>query len=341
VQFPDLSTSHPKGEVLLIQESQEQLFIHAVVLGYTNFNQTSKNCLDSLVGEFHRHDVRFTVIDNGSPDNAAALQEAYVSDKPRLYSVVLPKNLGFAGGMNFGADLAPAEWVLLLGSDTIFPVGSFVALYAQLKTIPIEVGIVGPVTNEAGTAQKIEFKQQSTAEILALYANKHATVTGLNAPIYRADFFCVAIRKTLWDQLKGLDLSYGRGYYEDFDFCMRAKGLGYACLLLEDVFVYHQGSASFNQDPQQKLLIKNNKKIFCNKFPKAQLLHRRLDNLLVLKHYLNLPSDQLGIKEVQSRIVLRLNIAEQEYPRSFWKKWLWKNQVKKIKEQFKQLGFDC
>ena len=325
---------------MIIIGPEDNVYIHAIILGYTNFHQTSKKCLDSLQSEFQRDDVRFTVIDNGSPDNAAKLQEIYAVQNPNIYSVILPQNLGFAGGMNFGASIVPAEWILLLGSDTIFPLGAFETLYKQLKTLPSEVGVVGPVTNEAGTAQKLDFNQKSSAEVFALYEKKHSTPTGLNAPLYRADFFCVAIRTSLWDQLKGLDLSYGRGYYEDFDFCMRAKVLGFSCLLLEDVFVYHQGSASFNQDPQQNLLITNNKKIFRRKFPQAQLRHRRLDNLLTLKHYLNLPLERLIAKEIKSRLLLRLNMAENDCPRSFWKKWFWKNKVKKMREQFKQLGLD-
>ena len=328
------------GDVELLTEPKGKYFIHVVILGYTNFNETSKNCLDSLASEFHRDDVRFTVIDNGSPDNAAKLQEIYALKNPRLHSVLLPTNQGYAGGMNFGADLVPSEWLLLLGSDTILPLGAFETLYAQLKTMPFDVSIVGPVTNEAGTAQKIETNQKSSAETLAFYECKDSNQIGLNAPLYRADFFCVAIRKSLWDQINGLDLNYGRGYYEDFDFCMRAKLLGFNCLLLEDVFVYHQGSASFKQDPYQKLLIKNNKKIFRKKFPQAQLRHQRLDNLLTLKHYLNLPLEQLMVKEVQSRILLRLNMAENDYPKSFWKKWFWRNKVKKLREAFNQLGID-
>jgi len=325
---------------LLIAESKEKLFIHAIILGYTNFSLTSKQCLESLESEFPRKDIQFTVVDNGSSDNAAELQELYALQNPNIHSVILPQNLGFAGGMNFGASLVSAEWLLLLGSDTVFPGEAFERLYTQLKTIPLEVGIVAPVTNEAGTAQKLDFYQNSSDEICDLYEKNYSTRTGLITPLYRADFFCVAIRKSLWDQLNGLDLNYGRGYYEDFDFCMRAKKLGYSCLMLEDVFVFHQGSASFSQDPHQRVLIKNNKKIFMNQFPDAQLRHRRLDNLMVLENYLNLPMEQLKLKEVQSRLSWRLQMANNDNPRSFWKKWLWKNKVNKVREKFKRLGIN-
>jgi len=66
----------------------------------------------------------------------------------------------------------------------------------------------------------------------------------------------------------GLDLSYDRGYYEDVDFCMRADQLGYECVMLENMFVYHIGSQSFKSDPEQKVLIRKNIKIFEKKFRK-------------------------------------------------------------------------
>ena len=327
-------------EIVLSQSTQLPIFLHIVVLGYGKFQQTTQQCLASLIKEITRTDLKVTVIDNGSPDDSATLQSQHLQQYPEVQSVILPSNLGFAGGMNHGVRLKDAEWVLLLGSDTILSPNAIDILYQHLYTLDATIGIVGPVTNEAGNTQKLDIDAQLPEEFFNEFQKLFPVATNLQTPIYRADFFCVAIRKSLWDQLNGLDMSYGRGYYEDFDFCMRGKMLGFEVVMLEDMFVFHAGSVSFKSDPEQKQLIKNNKKIFRRKFPQAQLRHRRLDNLLVLKYYLNLPLNRLMVKEVQNRILMRLNMAENDYPRSFWKKWFWKNRVKKMREQFKQLGLN-
>ena len=313
------------------------IFIHLVILGYGKFASTTQLCLESVIAQRTRDDVRVTVLDNGSPDDAATLQEAYLQSYPEIQSLILPQNLGYAGGMNYGVGVQDSEWVLLLGSDTILSPTAFEILYNYLKAIDSKVGIVGPVTNEAGTSQKLDFDAQLPRDIFLEFQQKYPQPTMLHIPLYRADFFCVAIRKILWDQLSGLDLSYGRGYYEDFDFCMRAKVLGYEAVMLEDMFVYHAGSASFKSDSTQKQLIQNNKKTFIKKFPKALLLHRRADNMKAIEYYLTLPNTLFHSPAIQVRLQQRLSMALRDEPRSFWKKWLWRKKVNQIKTQIENI----
>lgn len=312
---------------------EESLFLHVVILGYGQFRQTTEQCLHSLLPELYRTDIRITVIDNGSPDDAASMQSEFVKAYPQIHSLHITNNLGFAGGMNEGAKQYDAKWLVLVGSDTVFSPYAFTSLYEGITSLPETIGIAGPVTNEAGTAQQLHFMNQNRHDIFQEWEKNQKT--GLVTPIHRADFFCVAIRKSLWDQLGGLDLSYGRGYYEDVDFCMRAGQLGYTCVMLEDVFVYHAGSQSFKSDPEQKVLIRKNKKIFEKKFPKALLLHRREENLKVIEYYLKslIHAQPATLQRVQDRLLR----AREELPRSFWKKWRWKNRVKHLEEQFYQV----
>jgi GT2 family glycosyltransferase len=308
-------------------------FLHIIVLGYGNFHQTTEKCLNSILKERHRSDILITAIDNGSLDNSALELESYLKDYPEINLKILPQNLGFAGGMNHGVSLAEAEWVCLLGSDTVFSPQAFQILYQSLKDIEQSVGIVGPVSNEAGTSQKLYFCNQLPDQIFNEFQKKCNVLLGIRTPLYRADFFCVAIRKSLWDILGGLDLSYGRGYYEDFDFCMRAKKLHYQILMLEDMMVYHAGSMSFKNDPTQKKLIKNNKKIFIKKFPNAELRHTRADQLKTIEYYLSFSKERPTQIELEGRIFWRLQTIEEDLPRSFWKKMKWQRKVKEIYEK--------
>ena len=84
---------------------KENFFIHIIVLGYGQFTTTTQRCIESLLIELDRHDVCITVIDNSSPDRSAELQSEYLRKYPKIKGVYLNENLGFAGGMNFGASI--------------------------------------------------------------------------------------------------------------------------------------------------------------------------------------------------------------------------------------------
>jgi GT2 family glycosyltransferase len=299
--------------------------ITAVILSYKNFDTTTKICLDTLLPEAEKNDIKVLVVDNASPDDSAEKLIRYHQDHPLFELQLNKENLGFTGGFNSTAGKVDCDWFVIVDSDAAFPPNSLKHLTEAINLAGENDCIISPLTNNAGTCQHLLFPNNNQNEIFELQKVITATAPDKLINIYRADFFCVAIKKLLWDKLNGLSLDYGRGYYEDFDFCMRAKKLGYQSVVFEKWFVYHQGSAIFKSDPAQKQLIKKNKKIFLSKYPGVELRHRRLDIYLQIKNYL---FD--GIKLPSPLLLNRINYLQQDNPRSMIKRWLWKRKVKKL-----------
>ncbi len=302
--------------------------ITAVILSYKNFNTTTKICLDTLLPEAQKNNVHVLVVDNASPDGSDKQLLDYHQQHP-LFDLQLNKeNLGFTGGFNSTAGKVNCDWFVIVDSDAAFPPDSLKYLIEAINLVKESEVIISPLTNNAGTCQHLLFPHNNQEEIFEL--QKAITSSAINKllKIYRADFFCVAIKKTLWDKLDGLSLDYGRGYYEDFDFCMRAKKLGYQCVAYEKWFVYHQGSAIFKSDPAQKQLLKNNKKIFLKKYSNVELRHRRLDIYHQIQDYI-----AEGIKRPSAILQNRIDYLLQDNPRSLIKRWLWKHKVKKLLQQ--------
>jgi GT2 family glycosyltransferase len=304
--------------------------IDLLVLGYGNFKNTTEPCLLSLTNQVTEVHSKIYVLDNGSPDQSATLQREFCKDYPLIKDLYSEVNLGYAGGMNYLAQQALGDWIVLIGSDTVFAPGALSTLQQAMKSAPEKLGMVCPVTNSAGTAQGIDFLGNELSTVFQHAQELIKNPTGMILPLYRADFFCVAIRKTLWNQLKGLDLAYGLGYYEDFDFTMRARQLGFECGMVEDAVVFHQGSASFRKSAEQSQLLKRNKKIFLKRFPQAELRHRRLDHLKTIQYYLELPQEKLAQEPIKKRIFWRLQIVQRDQPRSFWKKCIWQKKLHKL-----------
>jgi GT2 family glycosyltransferase len=311
--------------------------IDLCVLGYGQFGKTTQQCLISLIAQAQEIGAIIHVLDNGSPDDSALLQKNFCASFPEVRSSYSEINLGYAGGMKQIALKGSGQWLVLVGSDTIFTSESLKRLDQALQKAPQEVGIVGPVTNSAGTAQSLSSLGVDIDQVLAQAPPFFSHPTGLMLPLYRADFFCVAIRRTLWNTLHGLDPIYGLGYYEDFDFSMRAKKIGFQCMMAEDVLVYHQGSASFKKSNEQKKLLKKNKTIFSQRFPEAEMRHIRLDNYKIIQYLLDLNMGSFDIHQRQAiikHLQLRIDSLSEHQPKGWIKRTLWKERVQSLRHQY-------
>ena len=184
-----------------------------------------------------------------------------------------------------------------------------------------QLGMVGPVTNAAGNEQCIYTKAGNTEDKInegLLYA---ASGTHDILSAYRLDFFCVAIPRPVIDITGLLDEDFGRGYYEDLDYSLRVKAKKFKLGVAENVFVYHRGSTSFKQMPNEiKALLKRNKRLIIKKYGARVIFHHvRQANLAILSQYLDKKIS--GVVVPDDRIANRLQLAKSNLPRSWLKRW--------------------
>lgn len=301
-----------------------------LVLGFRNFDATTRACLDSLTPWLQDPDVEVLVMDNGSPDDSAEKTVAWCESHPAVRCLLSPDNLGFAGGMNWGASRASGQWLLLVNNDTLFPPHALDALKRVIRDAPPDVAMLGPVTNSAGNGQRLWKPGATQQEWLEIGAWINRNPTGHLMPTYRSDFFCIAIRRDVWEQLGGLDQTFGLGYYEDFDFSLRLAKAGYRQMITEDVFVMHTGSATFKGSPTARALMKRNKKLLQSKHPDARFEHTRLGNLAVLQTYEDLRACGQWSDAIEARRALRHGALQADAPRSPLKRWLWLRKVRSL-----------
>ena len=304
-----------------------QPLLSAVLLGYQKFEQTSGPCLESLRPWFVDPEVQVLAIDNGSPDVSGERMRRWCENHPSVTFMQSKQNRGFAGGMNWGAEQALGKWLLLVNSDTEFAQHALDALKVVLRQVPDKVAMIGPVTNAAGNGQRLWKPEADREEWLRTGEGLHANPSGQLMPAYRCDFFCIAIRTDVWRQLGGLDTAFGLGYYEDFDFSLRLRKAGWEQAITEDVFVFHQGSASFQASKEARALMKHNKKLLQAKHPEARFEHTRLGNLAVMREYQSLKSNHLWSVPLEARWALRFGALVGDAPRGWWKRWFWRRMI--------------
>lgn len=296
-----------------------------IVLSFRRFAETTGPCLATLYPQVDHATVELLLVDNGSDDGSQAGCASFAADHDAVRYLPQPRNLGFGGGMNAGVAAALGQWVVLVNSDTLFPPGTVEALSRTLTHADSSIAMVGPVTNSAGNGQGLPLPGCSLAQAAQIGAEAMRDPTGQLTPTYRTDFFCVAIRKTAWDALGGLDPIFGLGYYEDFDFSLRLRAAGLEQVIAEDVYVIHAGSAVFSSlGDQQRQLLKRNRQLLERRHPHVRFEHVREGNASALACLLQAARRQGWTGALRRRAAWRMAVLLENEPRSPLKRWRWR-----------------
>ncbi|MGQ0457929.1 MAG: glycosyltransferase family 2 protein [Hyphomicrobium sp.] len=232
--------------------------VAVVVVNYCTPDLTI-DCIKSLQGERARHPgLMVHVADNASPDGSArkiaqAIESAGWSDWVQL--AALPKNGGFGYGNNaiirqrLGAPDAP-HYFWLLNSDTIVRPGALAALVSHLERRP-EAGMAGSrLEDPDGTLQCSAFRFHSILGefeasiglgIVSRLLRNWAVSPPLNNEPSRFDWLSGASLLVRADTFRSVGLMDERYflYYEETDFCLRARSAGWACWYVPDSRVVH------------------------------------------------------------------------------------------------------
>ena len=303
-----------------------------IVLSYKRFDATTGPCLATLGDVLANPRTELILVDNGSSDDSAEKCAAWAAKHERAQYLPLPRNLGFAGGMNVGVGVASGEWVCLVNSDTLFPPGALDALLNALASVPGKVAMIGPVTNEAGNGQRLPLPNTPFDTAIEVGARAMRAPTGLFTPTYRTDFFCVAIQRSVWHQLGGLDTKFGLGYFEDFDFSLRLRAIGRKQVIAEDVFIAHVGSATFSHmGSAQRKLMRRNRGLLKQRHPGVRFEHVREANERALRHIVVTALATGWTPALHERAAWRYAALLWDEAKSPFKRWRWRWKTRELR----------
>jgi GT2 family glycosyltransferase/glycosyltransferase involved in cell wall biosynthesis len=244
----------------LIDARQPKVSI--IVLSYMNWAFTEAT-LRSVLAFSDYDNLEVLVVDNGSTDEIVHQLREFVARDERMQLILNGENLGYAAGNNVGLRRASGDYVVLLNNDTFVTRGWVADLIRPLK-LDSSIGLVSPTTNNIGNEQKITISYRSMEEMARTsrsFVRQHARARFDTDSVA---FFCAATRRDVLDSVGLLDETFGLGFFEDDDYCQRVLAAGYTIQIVDDVFVHHHLSASFDKIPEadKKALLERNKAIF-------------------------------------------------------------------------------
>lgn len=236
-----------------------------VILNYRTPGLTI-DCLASLEGEVEPG-IHVVVVDNASADGSADRIERALADRGWsgwASMIRSPVNGGFAAGNNLGIRSVDARAYLLLNSDTVVRAGALRALRAAARAHP-DAGIIGPGILTAGGAPDPSFfrvagpvsellRAANTGPITRLLRRFDPVLPHTEEPLEPGwiGFACALVRREVIDSVGLLDDGYFM-YFEDVDYCRRARQAGWKILYWPEAKVVHLLGGSSQVTSRERL----------------------------------------------------------------------------------------
>jgi GT2 family glycosyltransferase len=215
-----------------------------IIVTYNNLALT-KLCLESIFRNTDYPNYEIIIVDNNSADGTPQFLQELNEKHDNLAIILNSVNNGFAKANNQGIELSQGEYLVLLNNDTVVPQGWLSRLLKHLSDP--EVGLAGPVTNFVGNEAKIDVSYRTWAEMEVFAQDFTWRHQQQVAEIHMLAMFCIAMRREVYEKVGPLDEQFGIGMFEDDDYSMRMKQLGYRLICVADAFVHHFGQAAFGK----------------------------------------------------------------------------------------------
>ena len=190
--------------------------------------------------------LRLLVVDNGSqPDCVEQIRAGF----PYVEWVINERNLGFAAGVNAGLRQAlahEAEYVLLLNNDTTVAADMLDRLIVAAEGPG--VGATAPIIYYAGDHPRIwSAGAYCRALTRDLRGSRHGEIdSGSGAAPYEVDYATACgllVSRACLERVGLFDERFFM-YYEDLDFCWRARAAGYRIVVDPRAYMWHAVAAT-------------------------------------------------------------------------------------------------
>jgi GT2 family glycosyltransferase len=242
--FP-LTCSHPSVDILIPTRDKLEIL---------------EPCVRSILEKTAYQNFRISILDNESQEAETLSFFEKIETHPQVRVLKYPYPFNYSAINNYGANQSEADVLVLLNNDIeVINSGWLEALVKQAMRPNIgcvgaklyypngwiqHAGVILGVGDIAGHSHRF-YLGDSTG-----YMNRLVSTQRVSA----VTAACLAIQKTVWNEIGGLDEENLSVAYNDVDLCLRAQEAGYHNIWTPKAELIHHESISRGQDdtPEKK-----------------------------------------------------------------------------------------
>ena len=168
-----------------------------------------------------------TVFDNNSTDETRTELNKYSDEVNIIHN---KENIGFGPGHNLVIRKSHADYIVIMNNDIEVPKNWLNDLITVAESDK-QIGLVSPI-NRTGRRLILGGKLTEGGNGKHVHKGEGIELDWLQAS-------CLLVKKEVFDRIGLFDEQFEMGYYEDVDFCLRAKEAGFKLVCAENVIIEH------------------------------------------------------------------------------------------------------
>jgi len=243
-----------------------------IIIPVFNAYEDTQKCVDSIIRNMQPwHNV--LLINDCSTDPRIETLLSNYSTQKNIRVLSNTQNEGYVKSINIGIQACTTD-VVLLNSDTVVTNGWLekltIAAYSDANVMTVT-----PLSNAAGVFSvpkenvNNELSEGLHLDDVVKIVENQSVHEFERVPT--GNGFCMYVKRVAFEEVGLFDaISFGKGYCEENDFCMRLLLKGYENIVCDDTYIFHHHTASFGQEKQE--LIKKNKETLLARYPQYDYL---------------------------------------------------------------------
>lgn len=253
----------------------------SIIILINTQEDVTKRCIDSI--EKYTPKPYELILISAIPCDINIENNFKVRSKNIPIKIIENKNiLSYAKACNQGIRESSGKVVVIL-QDAIVTEDWLSGLIEPIASLS-DIGIVGPMTNNAHGIQKVSDSDYQSLDDYYAYAKVfRENYRYRRIPAIKLDEFCLVFTRELIDDIGLFDENYKSDDFAVEDYCLRTSVKGYQNIIAGDVYVHREESTLINRYIDDPTIIESDKMIFNEKWHSLEEKNQISENLSVFK----------------------------------------------------------